>query len=149
MIATFLNANAGNYDIKFKGIKLGEITTLDTLKDNYLEAKVTSRIARFFIGKSNFVFHGGDKPAVSDAKFRKDKNLILFAFHQSLTEKPQHKVYKINDIKTMTIDCSSGACKFVYNKKGKVKGRGTISFDANGEFVKLKEEIASVEISRK
>ena len=149
MIATVLSANAGNYNIKFKGIKLGEIETLETLKDNYLKAEVTSRIARFFIGYDNFVFHGGDKPAIDEAKFRKDKNLILFAFHQSLTKKPKHKVYKINDVKTMTIDCSSGTCKFIYNNRGKVKGRGTISFDTNGEFVKLKEEIASVEISRK
>jgi hypothetical protein len=149
LLSTILNANAGNYDIRFKGIKLGEIETLDTLKDNYLKAEVTSRIARFFIRHDNFVFHGGDKPPVYDAKYRKDKNLIQFAFYQSLTEKPKHKVYKINDIKSMTLDCNASECKFVYNKKGKVKGRGSILFDKHGEFIKLKEEIASVEISRK
>ncbi|HIP59994.1 MAG TPA: hypothetical protein EYH01_06165 [Campylobacterales bacterium] len=148
LTATLLNANAGNYNIKFKGFKLGEIETLDTLKENYLKAEVTSRIARFFIRYDNFVFHGGDKPAVKDAKFRKDKNMLLFAFLQTLTEKPKHKVYKINDIKTMTIDCDANECRFVYNKKGRVKGRGVVTFDSNGEFVKLKEEIASVEISK-
>jgi hypothetical protein len=149
LTATLLNANAGNYNIKFKGIKLGEIATLDTLKDNYLKAEVTSRIARFFIRHDNFVFHGGDKPSVSDAKYRKDKNLILFAFYQSLTEKPKHKLYKINDVKSMTLDCTDSECIFIYNKKGKVKGRGSILFDKDGAFIKLEEEIASVEISRK
>jgi len=148
LTATLLNANAGNYNIKFKGIKLGEIETLETLKDNYLKAEVTSRIARFFIRNDNFVFHRGDKPDVKDAKFREDKNMLLFAFLQALTEKPKHKVYKINDIKTMTIDCDANECKFVYNKKGRVKGRGVVTFDKNGEFVKLREEIASVEISK-
>jgi hypothetical protein len=149
LTATILNANAGDYNIKFKGIKLGEIATLDTLKDNYLKAEVTSRIARFFIRHDYFVFHGGDKPKVKDAKYRKDKNMLLFAFYQSLTEKPKHKFYKINDVKSMTIDCSDYECKFIYNKKGKVKGRGLITFDKSGEFIKLKEEIASVEISRR
>ncbi len=148
LTATLLNANAGNYDIKFKGIKLGEIETLDTLKENYLKAEVTSGIARFFIRHDNFVFHGGDKPTVKDAKFRRDKNMLLFAFLQSLTEKPKHKVYKINDIKTMTIECDSNECRFIYNKAGRIKGRGIVSFDDNGEFVKLREEIASVEISK-
>ncbi len=148
LLSTILNANAGNYDIRFKGIKLGEIETLDTLKKNYLKAEVTSRIARFFIRHDNFVFHGGDKPVIKDAKYRRDKNLILFAFYQSLTEKPKHKVYRINDIKTMTLDCTDRECKFIYNKKGHIKGRGIISFDKNGEFIRLKEEIASVEISR-
>jgi hypothetical protein len=149
LLSTILNANAGNYDIRFKGIKLGEIETLDTLKDNYLKAEVTSRIARFFIRHDNFVFHGGEKPKIKDAKYRKDKNLILFAFYQSLTEKPKHKVYKISDVKTMTLDCSDDECKFIYNKKGKIKGKGTISFDKDGNFVSLKEEIASVLISKK
>lgn len=148
LTSTILNANAGNYDIKFKGIKLGEIETLDTLKDNYLKAEVTSRIARFFIRHDNFVFHSGVEPKITDAKFRKDKNMLLFAFLQSLTEKPKHKVYKINDTKTMTLDCVADECRFIYNSKGRIKGRGVVTFDNNGEFVKLKEEIASVEISK-
>ncbi len=148
LTATILNANAGNYNIKFKGIKLGEIETLDTLKENYLKAEVTSTIAKFFIGKENFVFHSGEEPKIKDAKFRRDKNMLLFAFLQSLTEKPEHKVYKINDVKTMTLDCSTNECKFIYNKKGRIKGQGIITFDERGEFIKLKEEIASVEISK-
>jgi len=149
LTATVLSANAGNYNIKFKGIKLGEIQTLDTLKDNYLKAEVTSRIARFFIRHNYFVFHADDKPDIKDAKFRRDKNMLLFAFYQSLTNKPKHMLYKINDVKNMTIDCVDSECKFVYTKKGKVNGKGLITFDKNGEFLKLKEEIASVEISKK
>ena len=74
--------------------------------------------------------------------------MILFAFLQTLTEKPEHKVYKINDTKTMTIDCNKDECKFIYNKEGYTKGIGIVTFDRNGEFMKLKEEIASVEISK-
>ena len=43
LTVTLLNANAGNYNIKFKGIKLEEIETLETLKDNYIKAEVTNR----------------------------------------------------------------------------------------------------------
>ena len=148
LTVTLLNANAGNYNIKFKGIKLGEIETLETLKDNYLKAEVTNRIARFIIKHDNFVFYGNEKPDIKDSKYRKDNNMILFAFLQTLTEKPEHKVYKINDTKTMTIDCNKDECKFIYNKEGYTKGIGIVTFDRNGEFMKLKEEIASVEISK-
>jgi hypothetical protein len=128
---------------------LGEIDSLDSLKSNYLQAKVTNSIAKFFIRKKYFVFHSGNEPSIKDAKFKKDKNMVLFAFYQSITEKPKHKIYKINDIKTMTIDCKDQECKFVYNKKGKEKGRGIVTFDEKGNFVKIKEEISTVEISLK
>ena len=117
LFSTMLNANAGNYDIRFKGIKLGEIENLDSLKDGYLKAEVTSRIARFFIGHDYFVFYGGDKPAIDDAKYRKDKNMIVFAFYQSIVEKPKHKVYNISSVKSLTLDCSDNECKYFYRKK--------------------------------
>ncbi len=148
LFTTFLSANASNYSVKFKGVTLGEIESLDTLKSNYLKAKVTSRIAKFFIRKEYFIFFAEKKPDIKDAKFRRDKNMVLYAFYKSITEKPKHKVYKINDTKTMTLDCDDNGCKFIYNSKGRIKGRGVVTFNENGEFVKLKEEIASVEISK-
>jgi len=148
-IAMVINLNASTYSVKFKGITLGEISTLDTLKSNYLQARVTNTIAKFLIRKKYFIFHSGDEPKIGDAKFRRDKNMILFAFSQSLTEKPKFKKYQINEIKDLTLECEPLQCIFLYNKKGKLKGKGIITFDDKGEFVELKEEIASVEISRK
>ncbi len=149
LIASILTLNADSYSVKFKGITLGEIERLDTLKSNYLKAKVTNSIARFLIGERYFVFHSGDEPKIKDAKFRRDKNMILFAFLQSLTDKPKYKRYQISDIKDLVLECNSSKCTFLYHKKGKLKGRGVITFDDNGEFVKLVEEIASVEISKR
>ena len=147
-IATLMSANAGNYNVKFKGITLGQIDTLDTLKSNYLKAKVTNSIAKFFIRKKYYIFHSNEEPDIKDAKFKKDKNMVLFAFLQSITQKPKHKIYKINELKTMTIDCNDGACKFIYNSSGRIKGRGIVTFDKKGEFVKLEEEISTIEISK-
>jgi hypothetical protein len=144
-----LSLQANVYNVKYRGVTLGEIDSLDSLKSNYLQAKVTNSIAKFFIRKKFFIFHAGDEPNIKDAKFKKDKNMVLFAFYQSITEKPKHKVYKINDVKTMTIDCKDQECKFVYIKKGKKKGRGIVTFDEKGNFVKIKEEISTVEISLK
>ncbi len=149
LITTVINLNASNYSVKFKGITLGEISSLDTLKSNYLQARVTNPIAKFLIRKKYFIFHSGDEPKIEDAKFRRDKNMILFAFFQSLSEKPKYKKYQINEIKDLTLECESSQCLFLYRKKGKIGGKGTITFDEKGEFVKLVEEIASVEISRK
>ncbi|MCH9814474.1 MAG: hypothetical protein K0U47_11100 [Epsilonproteobacteria bacterium] len=147
--ATLISVHADSYDVKFKGITLGEIASLETLKDNYLKATVTNPIAKFFIGKKYYVFHAQEAPKIDDAKFRKDKNMVLFAFLQSTTEKPKHKEYKINEDKKMIIDCDAKACQFQYHKKGKLKGNGIVTFDDNGAFVNLKEEISTVEISRR
>jgi hypothetical protein len=143
-----LQANV--YNVKYHGVTLGEVVNLDTLKSNYLKAEVTNSIAKFMIRKKYFVFHSGDKPDINDAKFKKDTHMMVFAFQQALISKPKYKVYKISDKKTMTLDCTdSKECKFSYVKKGKEKGRGFIFFDDNGEFVKIKEEISTVEISLK
>lgn len=144
-----MSANATAYNVKFKGITLGEIDTLETLKSHYLKARVTNSIAKFFIRKKYYIFHAGEAPKIQDAKFRKDKNMVLFAFLQSISEKPGHKEYKISDNKNMTIDCSDDVCRFLYYRKGKLEGKGIVTFDKNGEFINLTEEISTVEISRK
>ncbi len=148
LMAFALNASAGNYSVKFKGITLGEIETLETLKSSYLKAKVTNSIAKFLIRKKYYVFYAGEEPDIKDAKFRKDKNMVMFAFLQSVTEKPKHKYYKISDNKNMTIECDDKGCKFLYYKNGRLDGKGVVTFDEKGKFIKLKEEISSIEISK-
>lgn len=144
---SILTLQASTYNVKYRGITLGEISSLNSLKLNYLQATVTNPIAKFLIGKKYYIFYQGDKPSIEDAKFKKDKNMVLFAFNQSIAKRSKHEVYKISDIKTMTIDCNNTECKFIYNKKGKVKGRGVVSFDEKGKFLKIKEEISTIEIS--
>jgi hypothetical protein len=150
MITMILSLNATTYNVKYHGMTLGEITDLSTIKDLYLKAKVTSRVARFMLGEDNLVYYGGDKPDVDNSKYKKDKKMILYAFRESITQKPKFKKFKINDIKNITLSCESNqSCKFVYYKKGKVNGEGDIKFDENGKFVSITEKKSNFEISKK
>ncbi len=141
--------NADIYKVKFRGITLGEIDDLSTIEQLYLKAKVTNRIARFMLGEDYLIYYGGDKPSSKDAKYKKDKKMILYAFKESLKERPKFKKFKINDIKNITLLCDGDECKFYYYKKGRVDGEGVIKFDKEGNLLSLVEKRSHFEIVRK
>jgi hypothetical protein len=143
-----LSLQASKYDVNYRGMTLGEISDLSTIKDLYLKAKVTSRVARFLLGKDNFVYYSGEKPDVKKSKFKKDKKMMLQAFALSLKERPAFKKVKINDIKNITLSCKGKSCEFVYYKNDEVNGKGKILFDENDEFVSITEEMSNFEIIR-
>ncbi len=143
-----LSLQASTYDVNYRGMTLGEITDLSTVKDLYLKAKVTSRVARFLLGKDNFVYYGGEKPDIKKSKFKKDKKMMLYAFALSLQERPTFKKVKINDIKNITLACKEKECEFIYYKNDKVNGKGKILFDENDEFVSITEEMSNFKIER-
>ncbi len=143
-----LSASTYKYDVKFKGMKLGEISDLSTIKSLYLKADVTSRVARFLLGKDSFVYYGGEKPIVENAKFKKDKKMMLYAFLQSLQERPKFKRYNISPIKYITLRCDGKHCEFTYYKNEHIDGKGKILFDDAGEFVSITEELTDFQIIR-
>jgi len=149
LVALSLHASTTRYDVKFKGMTLGEVVDITTAKELYLKAKVTSTIARFMLGKEYFVFYGGEKPDIKNAKFKKDKKMMMYAFAQSLINRPKHKVFKINDIKNITLNCNEDVCEFIYYKNNHIDGKGKISFDENDAFVSITEELSGFEIVRR
>ena len=149
MLTLSLQAFSSTYDVKYKGVRLGEIRDLSTLEDLYLKAEVTSRVARFLLGKDSVVFYAGDKkPDVAKAKFKKDKKMMLFAFKESLKNRPKFKRFEISPIKNITLSCQGNSCQFFYYKNNKINGKGTIRFDDDNNFLSLSEELSDVEIVR-
>ncbi len=144
-----VSLTAASYDVRYHGTTLGRADTLETLKDHYLKAKVTNFLAKLLIGKKYFVFYSDEKPPISNAKFRKDNKMILYAFYESLTRKPSYKRYQINPIKVLELRCGSNECNFIYTKNGQINGKGYILFDENGDFLKLREDISDFEIVKR
>jgi len=141
--------DASSYYVKYHGMKLGKIDDISTIDKLYLKAKVTSKIARFMLGKDYLVYFSGNKPNIKDVKFKKDKKMILYAFKTSIKEKPKFKRFKINDIKNITLECKSDkACHFTYYKNDKINGYGDIVFDKDGEFVSITEKKSNFKIER-
>jgi len=148
LLAALSSANAQSYYIQYKGIKLGEIENLNTLKELYLNAKVTNFIAKLLLNKDRFVFYGGEKPRIAHAKYRKDKNQILFALYEAITNRPVHKEYIIKT-KKLILECHEKECHYTFYKKHEVKGKGLILFDKNNQFYKLTEDLTGVVIGTK
>jgi len=148
-MALSLHASSAKYDVNFRGMTLGEVTDISTVKDLYLKAAVTSRVARFLLGKDNLVYYGSEtKPDIKKSKFKRDKKMMLYAFSQSLTERPKFKRYEISDNKNITLSCKEKVCEFIYYKNNHIDGKGKILFDKNDEFVSITEELTNFEIVR-
>ncbi len=146
LLISSLNAQNNSYDITFKGIKLGEISTLATLNERYLDAKVTNFIAKLLLRKKHFVFYEDQKPKIEDAKYRKDKNKILFVLYEAIVHRPTSKIYNLKNNKKITLSCKNRFCNYDFIKNGKLKGKGVIEFDNKNRFYTLKEEISDVTI---
>jgi hypothetical protein len=74
LLTNFLFAS---YTIQYQGLNLGTIKNLDTLKDNYLEADVTNKIARFLLGKDKFVFYNEDYKGTKKIKILNIKKINM------------------------------------------------------------------------
>jgi len=142
-------AQANPYLIKYKGVTLGEIDNLNTLKDLYLDAKATNPIVRFLLGKRHYVFYADKKPAISDAKFRRDKNQLLFALREAIAHRPKYKRFDITKEKKLVVECQQSVCHYHYFKRGSLHDSGKIEFDQNNRFFKLTEKKSGVVIVRK
>jgi len=149
IMALSLHASSVKYDVNFRGMTLGEVTDISTVKDLYIKAAVTSSVARLLLGKDNLVYYGSEtKPDIKKSKFKRDKKMILYAFSQSLSERPKFKRYDISDIKNITLSCTRKECEFIYYKNNHVDGKGKIEFDENDTFVRITEELSTFEIVR-
>lgn len=149
LLVSAVALHAEQYTINYKGITLGTIDDLSTVNQLYLKARVTNLVAKLLLGHKYFVFYGGEKPHISDAKYRKDKNNVLFALNEAIHVKPRHKVYPSPKEKKLIIDCQKERCEYVFYRKNRIKGKGEILFDQNGQFYQLLEEKSSVLIKRR
>ncbi len=149
LLSTTLSLHASHYTIQYKGVTLGEINDISTVKSLYLKAKVTNFLAKLLLRHKYFVFYSGTKPQIKDAKYRKDKNNVLFALNEAIKQRPEHKEYPSERGKKLLLECSNDICHYTFYKKSKITGKGKITFDKNGEFYELIEEKNGVVIRRK
>ena len=135
-----------SYAIKYKGITLGKIETLSTLKNNYLKARVTNPIVRLLLRKKYYIFYDGQKPQSENTKFRSDNKKIIFALKTAIAQKPRNKKFIIDSKRFITLQCQQNICKFDYYTSGNHKAEGNIEFLSDGRFYRLKEKKSSLEI---
>ena len=144
LLANFAFAS---YTIKYQGLTLGNIKNFDTLKDNYLEAKVTNKIARFLLGKDKFVFYNEDYKGKKDdenTKYKKDKVAIVYILKKAYKNNTENERIKVKKDKFIDVTFDKNF-KFVYNSRNRIKSKGYFEMK-DGELHSLIEDINSIEI---
>jgi len=146
ILALVVFSFADTYSIKYKGITLGKIDSLSTLKDNYLKARVTNSIVRFMMRKDFFVFYADKKPNFDRTKYKHDNKKIIFALKRAIESRPYDETYIIDKKRKINIKCASkNLCTFDYFSKGKHSASGIIEFK-DDKFYKLYEKKSTLEI---
>jgi len=139
-----------NYTISYNGITLGEIDNFDTLEKNYLEAKVTNRLARLLLGKDKFVFYNEDyKEGKKDknTKYKKDKYAIVYILRKAFSNDVKAEKIEVKKDKFIEVSFDKNY-KFVYNSKGRIKSKGHFIMKDN-TLETLIETVNDIEITKK
>ncbi|GEM_PF-3268534 len=139
---------ASSYKIKIRGVKMGEIETLQTLKSDYLKAKASNFTVRLILGEDNFVLYANQKPDIKDAVYKEDKTLMLYAVKEAMDHHPKEHIKESGINRRMELRCSGLQCQFNFTYKGKLRGKGYIIFDENQELLLFKDDISTLEISK-
>ncbi len=117
-----------NYSIYYGDLKLGIIQDITTIKNNYLKIKVTSSLARFFLGKKEVVYYNDNSTIEQNnknTKYKRDKYHIIDVLKQSISNKLASGKIHINKEKYLDIKKKKDYT-FQYVSKGRVKSDGSI-----------------------
>lgn len=141
LILFFYTFSFADYSLSYSGIKLGEIKTFKTVKNNYFKVKVTSSIAKFLLGYDYIVFYNNnykEKRNNPDIKYKIDKYKIIDIFNVALYEEVKDKfTVNISDKKRIDI-VKKEDYEFKYHSKGKIKTQGKFRI-TNNDLIFLEE----------
>lgn len=148
-ILLLTNFAFASYTIKYQGLSLGIIKNFDTLKDNYLIADVTNKIARFLIGKDKFVFYNEDYKGITNdknTKYKKDKKAIIYILQKAAANDTKNERLQIKKDKFIDVTFDKNY-KFIYNSENEIRSKGYFEMQ-DGQLLTLKEEMYSIEITK-
>lgn len=141
------NLAYASYTIKYQGLELGTIDNFETLKDNYLEANVTNKLARLLLGKDKFVFYNEDYKGTKDdenTKYKKDKYAIVYILKKASSNDTKDERIEVKKDKFIDVKFDKNF-KFIYNSRNRIKSKGYFEMK-DGELEVLIEDINSIKI---
>lgn len=115
------------YDVLYNDIKLGEIQNIKTIKENYIQIDVTSKMAKFFFSKDKFIIHNDhfDKNSKNEnrVKYKKDKYQVLNIIQLTSAQNIKYEKFNISKGKYIELWFDE-KYYFRYTSKNKLKSEG-------------------------
>ncbi len=146
-ILMITNIAFASYTIKYQGLELGTIDNFDTLKDHYLEANLTNKIAKLLLRKDKFVFYNEDYTGKKDdknIKYKKDKYAIVYILKKAFSNNTKDERIEVKKDKFIDVKFDKNY-KFIYNSRNRIKSKGYFEMK-DGELQTLIEDVNSIEI---
>jgi hypothetical protein len=143
LLATLAEAN---YNFYYRGFKIAEVDTLETIHKTYVKAKVTNPIYRLITGEPNVVYYHDYKPEFKDTKYRRDWQMYFSVLRVLIEERPKYQELLINDENHAFIVCEGNKCSFKYYEIDKPIGNGIVTFDDNNEVVSIVDNVNHAEL---
>lgn len=147
LILIFTNYLFSNYSLYYSKIKLGEITTFDTVKNDYFKVKVTNSLVKLFLKKDFFIFYTKNFSHTTDSnvKYKKDKYRIIEILNLAIFKKIiSKKKLIISENKYIEIiNLNNNIYKFEYYKNNKIKTHGTFKV-INNKLISFEEKTNNI-----
>lgn len=136
-----------DYSISYTNLKLGTIEDINTVKENYFKAKVTNPMAKFLLGKKEFIFFNekyNEEKENKKAKYKKDKYFIIDILKKAISNNLKEERIFVEKDKYIDVTKNKDY-EFKYISKGKVKSFGKIVV-RNFELISLVDEKNNIKI---
>ncbi len=138
LLATIAQAK---YVVYYRGFSIAETDSLDSVHQEYLRLKVTSKIYRFITGKPYVCYYFGEKPNFEKTKFHIDYQRYLAVFKMLVEERPQDQDLLVCGENNVNMKCPThDECSYVYYEAGKLFSKGKIKFDQNDKIVLMQDD---------
>jgi len=129
------------YDFFYRGFKIAEVDTLDTIHQTYVKAKVTNPIFRLITGEPYVVYYNDYKPEFKDTKYRRDWQMYFSVLRILIEERPKYQELLVNEENHAFILCEENICIFKYYEIDKLIGDGVVEFDENDKVITITDKV--------
>ncbi len=140
-LVLLLEAVQAQYIFYYKGFKVAEIETLDTIHQTYIRAKITNPLYRIVTGEPYVVYYHDYKPDYKDTKYRRDWQMYFTVLRYIVEQRPAYMELVINEENHAYIVCDGDVCLYKYLEgEDKVISKGKVEFDENGDVLSIFDE---------
>jgi hypothetical protein len=144
-----LNTNLfAKHSIQYMGITLGEVHNFDSLKENYIEAKVTNSIAKMILNKEKVVLYNekyNKSKRDKKTKYKKERSSLIDLLKSVYKGTVKEGEIIVNSKKKILLKKENNKFMYEFIRVGKEKKTGFFIVE-NNELIELVENEDNIRI---